>query len=258
MPDVTNPFFSRVLRGAQRAAQEAGYTVALVDTANDRRWEEQSFEALRAGPVDGYLLFEVSAPEALDSDQAVVLMEAEAPGRPSVRFDAEGGAAAAFEHLIQLGHRRIGHLAAAFDAPTFHLREAARIRVLSEAALDPDTQPRALTPITIDDAREVAGAILDESPTAVFCDDDIIAAGLYLATRERGLRVPHDLSVIGFDDMDFARVLDPALTTVALDAELLGASGFELLEGRMAGRRTRRRLVLPAELLVRGSTAPPR
>ena len=258
VPDVTNPFFSRVLRGAQRAAQEAGYTVALVDTANDRRWEEQSFEALRAGPVDGYLLFEVSAPEALGSDQAVVLMEAEAPGRPSVRFDAEGGAAAAFEHLIQLGHRRIGHLAAAFDAPTFHLREAARIRVLSEAGLDPDTQPRALTPITIDDARDVAGAILDEGPTAVFCDDDIIAAGLYLATRERGLRVPRDLSVIGFDDMDFASVLEPALTTVALDAELLGASGFELLEGRMAGRRTRRRLVPPAELLVRGSTAPPR
>jgi DNA-binding LacI/PurR family transcriptional regulator len=258
VPDVTNPFFSRVLRGAQRAAQAAGYTVALVDTANDRRWEEQSFEALRAGPVDGYLLFEVSAPEALGSDQAVVLMEAEAPGRPSVRFDAEGGAAAAFEHLIELGHRRIGHLAAAFDAPTFHLREAARLRVLSEAGLDPATQPRALTPITIDDARDVAGAVLDEGPTAVFCDDDIIAAGLYLATRERGLRVPRDLSVIGFDDMDFARVLDPALTTVALDAELLGASGFELLEGRMAGRRTRRRLVLPAELLVRGSTAPPR
>jgi DNA-binding LacI/PurR family transcriptional regulator len=258
VPDVTNPFFSRVLRGAQRAAQEAGYTVALVDTANDRRWEEQSFEALRAGPVDGYLLFEVSAPEALGADQAVVLMEAEAPGRPSVRFDAEGGAAAAFEHLVELGHRRIGHLAAAFDAPTFHMREAARRRVLAEAGLDPDAQPRALTPITIDDARDAAGAVLDQGPTAVFCDDDIIAAGLYLATRERGLRVPRDLSVIGFDDMDFARVLDPSLTTVALDAEQLGASGFELLEGRMAGRRTRRRLVLPAELLVRGSTAPPR
>ena len=62
VPDVTNPFFGRVLRGAQRAAQEAGYTVALVDTGNDRRWEEQSFEALRAGPVDGYLLFEVMPP----------------------------------------------------------------------------------------------------------------------------------------------------------------------------------------------------
>jgi DNA-binding LacI/PurR family transcriptional regulator len=258
VPDVTNPFFSRVLRGAQRAAAAAGYTVALVDTANDRRWQEQSFEALRAGPVDGYLLFEVTAPEALGNDPAVVLMEAEAPGRPSVRFDAEGGAAAAFEHLVELGHRRIAHLAAAFDAPTFHLREAARRSVLGKAGIDPDEQPRALTPITIDDARDVALTLLDAQPTAVMCDDDILAAGLYLAARERGLRVPKDLSVVGFDDMDFARVLEPPLTTVALDAEQLGASSFELLEARMAGKRVRRRVVLPAELLVRGSTGPPR
>jgi DNA-binding LacI/PurR family transcriptional regulator len=257
VPDITNPFFSRVLRGAQRAAQAAGYTVALVDTANDRRWEAQSFEALRAGPVDGYLLFEVSCPEALGPDQHVVLMEAEAPRRPSVRFDAEGGAAAAFGHLLELGHRRIGHLAAAFDAPTFHLRDAARRRMLAGAGLDPDTQPRVKTGIAIDDARDAAGPLLAERPTAVFCDDDLIAAGLYLAARETGLRIPGDLSVIGFDDMDFARVLDPPLTTVALDAEQLGASAFELLEVRMTGRRTRRRVVLPAELLVRGSTAPP-
>jgi DNA-binding LacI/PurR family transcriptional regulator len=259
VPDITNPFFSRVLRGAQRAAQSAAYTVALVDTGNDRRWEEQSFEALRAGPVDGYILFEVSAPEGLGPEENVVLVETEAPRRPSVRFDAEGGAAAAFAHLLELGHRRIGHLAADFDAPTFHLREAARRRMLTEAGLDPDELPRALTQITIDDARDAAGPLLDERPTAVFCDDDIVAAGVYLAARERGLRIPRDLSVVGFDDMDFARVLDPALTTVALDAEQLGATAFELLEARMAGRRpARRRVVLPAELLVRGSTGPPR
>jgi DNA-binding LacI/PurR family transcriptional regulator len=257
VPDITNPFFSRVLRGAQRAAQSAGYTVALVDTANDRRWEAQTFEALRAGPVDGYLLFEVSAPDALGPDEHVVLMETEAPRRPSARFDAEAGAAAAFGHLVELGHRRIGHLAARFDAPTFHLREVARRRVLAEAGLDPGAQPRAVTAIGIDDARDAAGPLLAEGPTAVFCDDDVIAAGLYLATRERGLRIPGDLSVIGFDDMDFARVLDPPLTTVALDAERLGATAFELLEARMAGRRTRKRVVLPAELLVRESTAAP-
>ena len=68
-----------------------------------------------------------------------------------------------------------------------------------------------------------AATLLDEEPTAVFCDDDVIAAGLYLAARERGVRIPDDLSVVGFDDMDFARVLAPPLTTVALDAELLGA-----------------------------------
>jgi DNA-binding LacI/PurR family transcriptional regulator len=258
VPDITNPFFSRVLRGAQRAARSAGYTVALVDTANDRRWEEQSFEALRAGPVDGYLLFEVDPPGGLGSDEHVVLMEAEAPRRPSVRFDAEAGAEAAFRHLVELGHKRVGHLAASFDAPTFHRREAARRRVLGEAGLDPDSLPRALTAIGIEEAHIAAGPLLDERPTAVYCDDDLIAAGLYLAARERGIRLPRDLSVVGFDDMDFARALEPALTTVVLDAELLGATAFELLERRMSGSRTRQRIVLPAELLVRDSTAPPR
>jgi LacI family transcriptional regulator, repressor for deo operon, udp, cdd, tsx, nupC, and nupG len=256
VPDVTNPFFSRVLRGAQRSAQAAGYTVALVDTANDRRWQEQSFEALRAGPVDGYLLFEVSAPEALGAETPIVLMEAESRGRPSVRFDAEGGAGAGFGHLVELGHRRIAHLAADFDAPTFQMREAARRRVLGEAGLNPDEQPRAATAISIEAACTVGKSLLDDAPTAIFCDDDVIAAGLYLAARERGLRIPEDLSVIGFDDMDFARVLSPPLTTVALDAELLGATSFDLLEATMAGRRARR-IVLPAELLVRGSTAAP-
>jgi DNA-binding LacI/PurR family transcriptional regulator len=257
VPDITNPFFSRVLRGAQRAAQDAGYTVVLVDTANDRRWEEQSFQALRAGPVDGYLLFEVSAPRDLGPDQHVVLMETEATRCPWVRFDGESGAEAAFRHLLELGHRRIGHLAAAPDADAFHMREAARRRVLAEARVDPDAQPRATTPIAIEAARRASGPLLDARPTAVFCDDDVIAAGLYMAARDRGLSIPRDLSVVGFDDMDFARALEPPLTTVALDAERLGATAFELLVGRMAGRRTRRRVVLPAELLVRGSTGPP-
>jgi DNA-binding LacI/PurR family transcriptional regulator len=258
VPDITNPFFARVLRGAQRAAQTAGYTVALIDTGNDRRWEAQSFQALRAGPVDGYLLFEVMPPEGLERDEHVVLIESRAPRRSSVLFDSGGGARAAFEHLVELGHRRIGHLASAFDAPTFDLRNAARRAVLTEAGLDPDEQPRATTDITIDAARDAAGPLLDARPTAVFCDDDIIAAGFYLAARERGLRIPGEVSVIGFDDMDFARVLEPPLTTVALDAELLGSTAFELLEARLAGRRTPSQTVLPAELVVRGSTGAPR
>jgi DNA-binding LacI/PurR family transcriptional regulator len=255
VPDMTNPFFSLVLRGAQRAAAKAGYIVILVDTQNDRHWESQSFEALQAGPVDGYLLFEVTAPDVLGPDENVVLMETEDPPRPSVRFDGEGGATAAFEHLVSLGHTRIGHLGAAFQALTFQHREQARRRVLSEAGLDPGTQPRVLTPISIEDARVNALVLLDDAPTAVFCDDDVIAAGMYLAARERGIRIPDELSVVGFDDMEFARVLEPPLTTVALDAELLGSTAFELLEVRLSGKRTNARVVLDAELLVRGSTA---
>ncbi len=82
-------------------------------------------------------------------------------------------------------------------------------------------------------------------PTAVFCDDDVLAAGLYVAARERGLRVPGDLSVVGFDDLDIARVLDPPLTTVAADPAALGAAAFERLLARLAGEDG------PDETLVR-------
>jgi DNA-binding LacI/PurR family transcriptional regulator len=116
--------------------------------------------------------------------------------------------------------------------------------------------------ITHEAAREAGRRLLDrprtERPTAVVCDDDLVAAGLLLAARELGLDVPGDLSVVGFDDLDLARLVHPPLTTVRADAELLGATAFELLAERLAhpGRRTKR-VVQPVELVVRASTAPP-
>ena len=95
----------------------------------------------------------------------------------------------------------------------------------------------------------------DPRPTAIFCDDDILAGGVYLGARERGLRIPDDLSIAGFDDLPFARVFDPALTTIRIDPEALGATAFELLADLMAGREPGGH-VLPVELVVRGSTGP--
>jgi DNA-binding LacI/PurR family transcriptional regulator len=113
--------------------------------------------------------------------------------------------------------------------------------------------------MTVDAAVAAAGDLLDGTPlpTAVFCDDDVLAAGLYLAARERGLRVPDDLSVVGFDDLDIARVLDPPLTTVAADPAALGATAFERLVARLAGEDRPAETLVPVELVVRGSTAPP-
>src|SRR5262245_729823 len=107
--DVTHPFFGPVLRGAQAAAWRAGYAVTLVDVANDPERERGAFETLRAGPADGYMFFTVEPPK--DSGEAVVAIEVAPPGMPFVRFDTERGTDIAVEHLIGLGHRRIGQLA---------------------------------------------------------------------------------------------------------------------------------------------------
>jgi LacI family transcriptional regulator, repressor for deo operon, udp, cdd, tsx, nupC, and nupG len=252
--DVTHPFFGPVLRGAQAAAWRAGYAVALVDVANDPDRELASFEALRAGPVDGFLFFTVDPPET--SGEHVVALEVSPPGLAFVRFDTERGTELAVRHL--LGHTRIGHLGSELDAETFRLRRETILSMLASAGLEPG--PYARAPFRFEGAREGALELLDagEPPTAVYCDDDLLAGGVYLAARERGLSIPGDLSVVGFDDLPFAQVFDPPLTTIRIDPEALGGEAFEVLAALMAGEGAPPGRILPVELVVRRSTAPPR
>jgi LacI family transcriptional regulator, repressor for deo operon, udp, cdd, tsx, nupC, and nupG len=252
--DVTHPFFGPVLRGAQAAAWRADYAVALVDVANDPDRERASFEALRAGPADGYMFFTVDPPE--ETGEPVVAIEVSPPGMPFVRFDTGHGTDLAMRHLIELGHTRIGHLGSELDAETFLIRREHVLGRLSEAGLEPAGYAQAA--FRFDDAQRAALALLDrpDRPTAVYCDDDLLAGGVYLAARELGLRIPGDLSVVGFDDLPFAKVFEPPLTTIAIDPETLGAQAFEVLAELMDGGSPEGR-VLPVSLLVRGSTAPP-
>jgi DNA-binding LacI/PurR family transcriptional regulator len=248
--DVTHPFFGFVLRGAQRAAWRAGYAVALVDVANDPDQELATFEALRAGPTDGFMFFTIEPPER--SGEHMVAIEVAPPGMASVRFDVERGTELAVGHLLELGHERIGHIASDLDGQTFRRRRA-RLEALVGSA------PRVQSPFRFEPARSAALRLLDvhDRPTAVFCDDDILAGGVYLAARDLGLRIPADLSVVGFDDLPFARVLEPPLTTFAIDPEEAGATAFEMLRALIAGEPAGPDRVLPGELVVRGSTGPP-
>jgi LacI family transcriptional regulator, repressor for deo operon, udp, cdd, tsx, nupC, and nupG len=252
VPDVTNPFFGRVLRGAQEAAWEEGYAVLLADAGNDRHWQLASLSALRALTVDGYLFFEVEPPPG-ESVRGVAI-ETLPRGLPVVRLDGAAGVREAVEHLQSLGHRRIGHVAAEIDTDTFHIRREA----FAAAAGEPG-ELRAVAPVSIDGARTAAASLLAlaQPPTALFVDDDLMASGVYVAAREAGRAIPRELSVIGFDDIDFARVLDPPLTTVAADAEGLGAAAFHALFGVLSGDDVAAERVLPVRLVVRGSTAPP-
>jgi DNA-binding LacI/PurR family transcriptional regulator len=253
VPDITNPFFGGLLRGAQTAARAAGYAVALIDTDNDRDWGAASAEALRAGPADGLLLFEVEPPRRAAGSEPIVVIESESHGHPSVRLAAGAGTEAAIRHLLELGHTRIGHVSSVFDHPTFRVRRRAVDKLVGSEV------PRVRSEFKLDAARDAALELLRAHPelTAVFCDDDLVAAGAYLAARELGVRIPQDLSVVGFDGLDIGRVLDPPVTTVVADAEALGRVAFELLLAQLAGKRPRSR-VMAVELAVRGSTAPPR
>ena len=250
VPDITNPFFGRVLRGAQRAAQQAGYTVVLVDLGNDRAWEEASLRALLAGPADGLLLFEADLPpgrhRARDPDRDVPGPAAGRPARrragrrPRARPPASSSATPGSPTSRRVSTRRPSTSGATGCASGSGTRRR-RSRRRSRSKARPRRSARCST----------QGGF-----TAIFCDDDILAGGVYLAARERGIDIPGDLSVVGFDDLDFARVLAPPLTTVvAVDAEGLGAAAFSALAREIAGETVEREQVMPVRLEVRESTA---
>ncbi len=249
VPDITNPFFPRLLRGAQQAAREAGYAVALIDTAHDHEWGAQKAEALQSGPADGLLLFEVDPPPADAGWEPIVVIESDGRGHPSVVLDVADGTRQVVAHLQALGHTRIGHLTSMWDTMTFIRR-----REVLDAMVEGEV-PRAKTDFRIDVAHEDALTFLRAHPemTAVFCDDDVLAAGLYLAARDLGRRIPGELAVAGFGDFDIGRVLDPPLTTVVADAPALGRMAFEVLSEQMAGGTPADR-TLGVGLAVRGST----
>jgi DNA-binding LacI/PurR family transcriptional regulator len=257
--DVTHPFFGRTLRGAQKAASEAGHVVVLIDDNYGRG--DAAVEALRDGAIDGFLYFAAlpSADMRGPGAPPVVMVESEQPGLPFVRLDAETGTDAAMEHLHQLGHTRIGALrlqaGAETGGQTFdrrHERWAAHLRAHGE---DPDAMAVGTTTFDAESTIAAARALLQrpDRPTAFLCDDDLLAAGMVAAARELGLRVPHDVAVVGFDDLELARLTSPPLTTVAFDPEALGAAAFEMLLAKLQGRRPKNR-VLPSNLIVRGST----
>ena len=174
-----------------------------------------------------------------------------------MNLDIADGMRQVTDHLLGLGHRRITHLASAVDTWTF----AVRARALREAVSDvPGAVLRTVTaPLDVRSGREAAETVLAAPgplPTAIVCDDDILAAGACKAVRRRGLRVPDDISVTGFDDLALATAVEPELTTVHLPAEQVGERGMTallaVLEGRPAAHHD-----LPVRLVVRGSTAPP-
>ncbi|HEX6818587.1 MAG TPA: LacI family DNA-binding transcriptional regulator [Ktedonobacterales bacterium] len=262
VPDVTNPYFASALQGAEREARQHGYAAMLTSVGRDgeQDWRAAILDLLTSRAVDGALLF---APPPLELHGALrgkaVVVDASSPVLPSLRLGVEAGARAAMSHLLALGHVRIGHLAAAVDVETFHLRARGYHDALRAAGIGyvPAYEQRAA--ITVADARRAAYAILSagDRPTAMLCDSDMLAAGVYKAAGDLRLAIPRDLSVVGFDDSIIATLLEPELTTVAIPTAALAAQGFRMLLAVLEQRPLPDEPVPPLELVVRPSSAPP-
>jgi LacI family repressor for deo operon, udp, cdd, tsx, nupC, and nupG len=267
IPDIANPFFSLILQGIEDAAQREGYAVLLGDTRNDEAREERYAQMLRRNEADGLIFLGHRLPAT-----AAELVRFMAPrcapvvnacefsgslGVPGVHIDNAAAAADAMNHLYALGHRRIGVVTGPLDSPLSRDRlQGTRSAAAAHGAQD--TLYVTGGDFSIASGAAAAEVLLDHKPrpTAIFCFNDEMAIGTIDAARRRAVRVPHDVSVIGFDDIRFSAHVDPPLTTIAQPMREIGSRTVRLLLEILAGRPTAPPSVtLPHQLVVRASTA---
>lgn len=264
IPDITNPFYPTLSRGLERALDGRGYRAFICSSDGDTERELDFLAEVCDRRVDGIVLdsfhLTVDDVHAITRGQVPVVWiggkPRAHPGVDSVRSDDEHGAFEATMHLIERGHRAI----AIVDGPegSGTSRRDGYLRALAHAGLE----PLARQPVRSDWTRAGGAAILPSilasspAPTAVFCSNDLSAIGVIDAARERGLRVPEDLAVVGFDDIEEAAMTTPPLTTVRNPAFETGEAAGSLLGDRMAGafRGRARAVKLPASLIVRASS----
>lgn len=261
VPTVRNEYFSRVLLGAEHAARDQGLAVILVDTTSTDGWLDRLVEMDRIGVSAGAIVYaepaDVTARLAAEVRNVVFVECADPVGRPAIDLDMASGMRQVVAHLWDLGHRRIGHAQADVGRHTFRLREQFLVAELRDRGIEMAPSWKYRSNFDLHEATSLAVEFVKRAGvTAVFCDDDLLVAALYRACARLGLRVPDDLSLVGFNDVDLTRHLAPEATSVAIPAEEIGARAVRALISAMNGS-TVSRFVAPLALQVRGSTASP-
>ena len=268
VPDITNPVFPSIIKGVEGAAHTRGYHLILCNTDDSFEREASYLRVLREWRVDGILIASSSTADSTIAElrrEKVPFVLLNSASRASddlaVVPDNRQGAAAAIEHLIQLGHRRIGLVAAPQTTMAGQERLLAARATLRRHHLGHGDDLVAVA----DSFSEASGyraarrLLLDGEPlTALFCANDLIALGAIRLAREINLSVPDDLSVVGFNDIPQSELFDPPLTTVHVPQEEMGVLAAAVLIDALEGKHhVRRQVLLETELVVRGSTAPP-
>lgn len=260
VPDIANTFFAQVIRGIQEAASAFDYRVLLCNTLGNPETERQFAELVDARQADGVIQLRAFDPFARqDHPPLVNICEIvdDAPW-PTVSLNNRGAARTMTEHLLGLGHHRIGLIQGPPDSPLTRERFAGYREALDAAGIELD--PALLQDGNYDcQSGHAAAAHLlraEGRPTAIFCENDEMAMGAIRCIRQAGLQVPEDISVAGFDDISFAAFCDPPLTTIAQPAEAFGQHAVTMLLALLEGKDLpEHRLILPFELVVRASTA---
>lgn len=267
IPSINNPVFAESTLGVQEYADKKQIKVILGNSSYKVSQEESLIKALRESQVDG-LIITTTNPQGeiirtlTDEKVPFVLLFSTVKGGPvsAVGVDNYRGGYLATEHLISLGHSRIGMIAGSFSVTdrAYHRWHGYR-QCLKDHGIPYDKNLLVQTEYSLSGGRDSIKQLLDQElpPGAVFCSNDYIALGAIKGAREAGLSLPEDLSIVGFDDMPTASYMVPALTTVRQPAYDMGRRACELLLQKMENPGKPEQHMMETKLVVRESTAAP-
>jgi LacI family transcriptional regulator len=264
IPDISNPFFPEIVRGVENKAKEAGYSLILGNSDNELTEEELYLNVFLSKRVDGILL--VKAPGELNKNlletlrvagPPVVLVDREYPSMraDTVVADDVGGAYAATQHLLDLGHRCIGIVVGLADASTTKGRMLGYCQALASRGISFDPLLVGQGDYRVDSGYKAGMCLMDQKPSAVLITNCMMTLGFLRAIEERNLRCPEDVAIVSYDDLIWNEFFNPTLTCVVQPKYRLGTRGAEILISRIRGEHKRPKLeVLKNEFRVRESS----
>lgn len=255
--DVANPFHAQLTRGAQVAATEAGYELLLADSRESGVRERAALERL-VPVVEGFIIGVSRLPDAalrtIAKQRPMVVLNRELRGVPSLVMDNAAGIRAAIDHLAQLGHESITYAA----GPEASFADGVRFRALRDHGASIGIHTHKIGPFlpTFEGGLMAAEAMRERPPTAVIAYNDLMAVGVLHGLARAGLRVPEQVSVVGFDDILISRLCSPTLTTVFSPSRQMGITAVGNIVAMIKGAKpaASEALVMPVQLKVREST----
>ena len=261
--EIANPYFPEIIRGFQAAAWDRGFDVLLFNTEYQESRTKSVIRKLIESDVRGVAIMTSSVDKSTTSELTaagvgIVFCNLGAPERliSNISIDYQRGISQAIEHVVALGHRRAAIIAGPGNNRTAITIRRALVTGLNERKLNPF--PVIECNYRVDSGASAVRAVLSqpERPTVIFCGSDLIAMGAMKTLEEEGVQVPDDVSVVGIDDISFAFLARPPLTTISVPRERLGVIAFEALEKVLKlKRRKGAEYYLETELVVRRSTA---
>ncbi|HHL7890910.1 TPA: DNA-binding transcriptional regulator CytR [Escherichia coli] len=264
VPDICDPFFSEIIRGIEVTAANHGYLVLIGDCAHQNQQEKTFIDLIITKQIDGMLLlgsrlpFDASIEEQRNLPPMVMANEfAPELELPTVHIDNLIAAFDAVNYLYEQGHKRIGCIAGPEEMPLCHYRLQGYVQALRRCGIMVDPQYIARGDFTFEAGSRAMQQLLDlpQPPTAVFCHSDVMALGALSQAKRQGLKVPEDLSIIGFDNIDLTQFCDPPLTTIAQPRYEIGREAMLLLLDQMQGQHVGSgSRLMDCELIIRGST----